>query len=257
MMSKKNKAKALLIPVIALLVLISNGSTPDIGEFNTTTSKTSQDSSLKINSLPFGCSTIYKHNFPSELKPPKVSFTDSGKKYTSKNLYKSIRFFDKYCSKNAVRLQRSIENIEYFQFSTKNENKLNDSLLKLIDSVRFRLPNIGNHQVYFSTGCHLFSRVKNWRKRYDSNPNWALKSENSGNLIIYNPTNKNAKVINLYRYMSGGYVAQYYRLFYIKNYKNIFTKSFSITETKAIANERKTISLKHNKSENTVDVVVQ
>jgi hypothetical protein len=265
LMPKEKKLKTIFTLPITLLVLIMSGMTSNLGDFNSTIKESSKDSSLSITNLPFGCSAYYNPNYPPEMVHPEFLKNDS--KETEKSFRekksKCSKVFWKFKDTQATNLVNKNTNTEYFLFSKEGNNyvysglfnpsNLNDSLLKLTDSIRFRLPNFGNHRVYLSFNFDLYKRVKNWKEKYKNQRLTGLNQcDGSGNLILYNSEKEIIKVINLYRVVSS-YESSCYRYFFIKDYQNIFVYNISGYPYGLISVDK--VSLKHNSSNNSVKVV--
>jgi hypothetical protein len=153
----------------------------------------------KINTtLPFGCLNLTKYKYPKhwdgdlenygQLKQPKgLEFKDIGTCFDAINSAKTIK---------PPRPQR-LELLEIGGIF-KNANNL-DTLMQIsIDSCRYRLPNIGIYECYYSY------------QRY-------------GNLILLDPKTNEGKLLNIYADDLGGEAHTILRYFFIdKNGVNIY-----------------------------------
>jgi len=160
-------------------------------------------SEIKINTtLPFGCLNLTKYKYPKhwdgdlenygQLKQPKgQEFEDIGKCFDAINSAKTIK---------SPRPQR-LELLEIGGIF-KNANNL-DTLMQIsIDSCRYRLPNIGNYECYYSYQLY-------------------------GNLILLDPETNEGKLLNIYADDLGGDSHTILRYFYIdKNEISIYEAAY-------------------------------
>lgn len=154
---------------------------------------------IQINAnFPFGCADLIKFKYPKRwegdlenyghLKKPKgQEFEDIGQFFNTINSAKTIK---------SPRL-RKLELLEIGDIF-KNTNNLDTVMQISIDNCRYRLPNIGIYECYYSY------------QRY-------------GNLILLDPKTNEGKLLNIYANDLGGDSHTTLRYFYIdKNEIHIF-----------------------------------
>ena len=159
-------------------------------------------SKIKINAnFLFGCAdlTIYKYpkhwegdleNYGQLKKPSGKEFDDIGQCFAAINLAKTIKL-------------PKFQSLEVLKIGDNYKGAYNiDTLLqKSIDSCKYRLPNIGIYECYYSY------------ERY-------------GNLLLLDPKTKNGKLLNIYADDIGGDSHTILRYFFIdKNVINIYEGS--------------------------------
>ncbi len=160
---------------------------------------------ISINTtLPFGCENISKIKYPKEwLNDPKhygqIKLPE-GKEYENLGLcYQQLNFVKTISSPKTEKLQ--IVKIGDF---LEQSFSLDTLLQKSIDSCRYRLPNIGIYECYYSF-------------RYDAKPN---SFGAYGNLLLLDPKTKAGKILNLY-FEGTGDSSVMSRYFLINNNNNI------------------------------------
>jgi len=154
---------------------------------------------IQINAnFPFGCADLIKFKYPKRWegdlenyghlkKPNGQEFEDIGKCFNTINSAKTIK---------SPRL-RKLELMEIGDIF-KNTNNLDTVMQISIDNCRYRLPNIGIYECYYSY------------QRY-------------GNLILLDPKTNEGKLLNIYANDLGGDSHTTLRYFYIdKNEIHIF-----------------------------------
>ena len=186
----------------------SNQNNDNIILSNTTSKKNnliSQINTTKIQvntNFPFGCANLKKIKYPKHwdedlenygfLKMPEGQEFDDIQKY-----FKTINFTKTVKSPRPSKLEL-LEIGDVF----KKANNLNKIMQKSIDSCRYRLPNIGIYECYYSYN------------RY-------------GNLILINPKTNTGKLLNIYADDLGGDSHTILRYFYIdKNEISIYEAKY-------------------------------
>ncbi len=159
-------------------------------------------STIKINAnFPFGCVDLTKFKYPKRWegdlknygqlkKPSGKEFDDIGQCFAAINLVKTIK-------------SPKFQSLEVIKIGDNYKGAFNiDTLLqKSIDSCKYRLPNIGIYECYYSY------------ERY-------------GNLLLLDPKTKNGKLLNIYADDIGGDSHTILRYFFIdKNVINIYEGS--------------------------------
>ena len=165
-------------------------------------------SDIKINTnFPFGCSTLKKYKYPKNwesevgsdgiLKQPQgKEFEEIGKCFQSVNLVKTI-------NKPRVTQLKILKVGDDF----KDSYSLNSVLQKSTENYKYRLPNIGVYECYYSF-------VQDTEK-YGA----------YGNLLLIDAKTKAGKVLNIY-FEGSGDSSTLYRYFLIeKNVINIYEGS--------------------------------
>lgn len=200
--------KKLLVLLICGFTICSC-SNPSAGNSNfidTTSTKDnliSQTDTPKIqinSSFPFGCADLTKYKYPKrwegdlenygQLKQPKgKEFDDIGQCFELINSSKTIG-------------SPTLKHLELLKIGDNFKNTLYlDTLLqKSTDSCRYRLPNIGIYECYYSY-------------QQDTKPN---SFGMYGNLLLLDPTNKQGKLVNVY-FQGSGEQHLFYRYFFINN----------------------------------------
>ncbi len=159
-------------------------------------------STIKINAnFPFGCADLTKFKYPKHWeadlknygqlkKPSGKEFDDIGQCFAAINLVKTIKS-PKFQSLELIKIGDNY----------KGAYNIDTLLLKSIDSCKYRLPNIGIYECYYSY------------ERY-------------GNLLLLDPKTKNGKLLNIYADDIGGDSHTILRYFFIdKNVINIYEGS--------------------------------
>jgi hypothetical protein len=159
----------------------------------------------QISALPFGCSLIISHRFPKEweVDPYDSFFLPHEKEYND-----MVKCFGELNSAHSVR-RPPVVSIEYIKIGDYDTLKFDDALMRSIDNCKYRLSDFGRYECYYV--------YNNNDKPWGSGPFCA----SAGNLILYNPDTKRAKVINLYfrLLMGDGYSRR--RFFYIHENKSV------------------------------------
>lgn len=195
--------KLLLLLICGLAICsCSNPTADNSNSIDTTSTKDnliSQTDTPKIqinSSFPFGCADLTKYKYPKQwegdlenygqLKQPKgKEFDDIGQCFAAINLVKTIK-------------SQKLQSLEVLKIGDNYKGAYNiDTLLqKSIDSCKYRLPNIGIYECYYSY------------ERY-------------GNLLLLDPKTKKGKLLNIYADDIGGDSHTILRYFYID--KNLIT----------------------------------
>lgn len=157
---------------------------------------------IKINAnFPFGCAELTKFKYPKHWegdleyygqlkKPGGKEFDDIGQCFAAINLAKTIE-------------PPQVQSLQVLKIGNNYKGAYNiDSLLqKSIDSCKYRLPNIGIYECYYS---------------YDR----------YGNFLLLDPKTKKGKLLNIYNNDIGGDSHTILRYFFIdKNVINIYEGS--------------------------------
>jgi hypothetical protein len=154
---------------------------------------------IQINSnFPFGCADLAKFNYPKCWEGDLKNYGHL-KKPKGQELEDIVKCFNAINSAKTIKSLKP-KKIELFEIGDffKNANNL-DTLMQIsIDSCKYRLPNIGIYECYYSY------------QRY-------------GNLILLNPKTNEGKLLNIYADDIGGDSHTKLRFFYIdKNEIHIF-----------------------------------
>ncbi|MFN5213659.1 MAG: hypothetical protein ACK5DY_03505 [Bacteroidota bacterium] len=162
----------------------------------------SDTSKIEINAdFPFGCADLTKFKYPKHWegdlenygqlkKPSGKKFDDIGQCFASINLVKTIKS-PKFKSLEILKIGDNC----------KGASNIDTLLQKSIDSCKYRLPNIGTYECYYSY-------------------------ERFGNLLLLDPKTKNGKLLNIYADDIGGDSHTILRYFFIdKNVINIYEGS--------------------------------
>jgi hypothetical protein len=177
----------------------SDKGTDNIHSSDYQTQKDTNDISINTN-YPFGCSELINIKFPKhwendpnnygQLKHPEGNIVDSiGKFFFEINAHKIIK-------------TPAIQNIEFIKCGDYIEQSytFDSTLQKSVDSCRYRLPNIGVYECYYSFRREI---VNTYSCAY-------------GNLLLVNSTTRNCNVINLY-YEGASDSHVVFRYFFINN----------------------------------------
>lgn len=232
--------KHLLLLIFSLTIWsCSNKTVDNSNSVDTSATKDSLIAQTDINKIqinanfPFGCTDLTKLKYPKywegdlvnygQLKKPKgKEFDDIGQCFDAINLAKTIT----PPMLKALKLLKIGDNF-------KDAYYLDTILQKSIDSCRYRLPNIGIYECYYS---YQQNRKPNSFGLY-------------GNLLLLDPKTKNGKLLNIYSQLSGDSHIKLRYFFIDKNIINIYEGScyddgISLNETfKIIVNPEGEISI--------------
>lgn len=193
----------LLFIFSAIIGACSNQTTNDPDSTVSSSSKDSLTSrnkkdSIQINTnLPFGCSELIKHKYPKKwkadlsnygqlLQPEGKEFENIGQCFEKINGIISTSDRPEILKVEPLKISKNLSNVNF------------DSVLQGdIDSLKYRLPNIGKYQCYYFYA--------------QSQKNFGLY----GNLVLLNPESREAKLLNVY-YQVGGEQHVSFRYFYME-----------------------------------------
>jgi len=154
---------------------------------------------IKINtSLPFGCADLTKFKYPKhwdadlenygQLQQPKgKEFGKIGQCFGKINKVESFKVKPEIRELKHIKIGRDF--LETLYFDTISQQR--------IDSLKYRLPNVGNYQCYY-----FFEQSKNIFGDY-------------GNLLLLDPKSRKGKTLNVY-YEVGGDQHVNFRYFYFE-----------------------------------------
>ena len=155
-------------------------------------------SKIQINtSFPFGCADLTKYKYPKhwdgdlenygQLKQPKgKEFENIGKCFRGINGIMTNKSKPEILELKQIKIGKDFLNTVYYDTITQHK----------IDSLKYRLPDIGNYQCYY-----FYEQSKKTFGQY-------------GNLLLLDPKSKTGKTLNIY-YEVGGDQHVNFRYFYI------------------------------------------
>ena len=154
------------------------------------TSQNGTPSNIPINAdLPFGPSLLETYKFPTEWSRLE---SDPKGQINNKKLSEIQELF------NGINLAKSINSPKIKELEFINLSDFKDSLLFSIDSIKYRLPNLGPYECFYS--FMDVSRPHEEDKDYEERSDQLIET---GNLILYDPKTQKAKVINIYNSIAG------------------------------------------------------
>lgn len=198
------RMKNLLLTSIFFTTILS--CTNKTNSLNSSNQNVTKDSSItqterdeiKINvTLPFGCAELTEFKYPKhwngdlenygQLKQPKgQEFDNIGQYFSAINKVETIKLKPKILEVNHIKIGKDFLNTVYYDTISQQR----------IESLKYRLPNIGNYQ------CYYF--LEQSQKLYG----------NYGNLLLLDPKSKKGKTLNVY-YEVGGDQHVNFRYFYL------------------------------------------
>lgn len=201
--------------IIAIcLVFITCSCSTSVVESNSNDSDTItpiDTNNIPINSnFPFGSSELTKVKYPKHWDSDPKHYGQL--KYPEENVIHSIRQCFLNLNSQKVIETPVIKNIELIKLGDYLEQSytFDSTLQKSIDSCRYRLPNMGIYECYYS--CRL-DTVNKILVTY-------------GNLLLLNPTTRSGKILNIY-YDGSGDSHVVSRYFFIDNETiNIYDGAF-------------------------------
>lgn len=155
-------------------------------------------SKIQINtSFPFGCADLTKYKYPmhwdgdlenyGQLKQPKgKEFENIGQCFRGINGIMTNKLKPEILELKHIKIGKDFLNTVYYDTITQHK----------IDSLKYRLPDIGNYQCYY-----FYEQSKKTFGQY-------------GNLLLLDPKSKTGKTLNVY-YEVGGDQHVNFRYFYI------------------------------------------
>lgn len=166
---------------------------------------------IPINSnFPFGSIELTKVKYPKHWDNDPKHY--GRLKYPEGNVIDSIREYFFNLNSHKVIETPAIKNIELIKLGDYIEQSYtyDSTLQKSIDSCRYRLPNIGVYECYYSCRTDTVNKILC----------------TYGNLLLLNSTTKNGKILNIY-YDGSGDSHVVSRYFFIDNDNiNIYNGSF-------------------------------
>lgn len=156
--------------------------------------------------FPFGSSALLKYKYPMYWKGNEEGLLmPKGKQYeVIDNYYREINNVQTLGLMNVNTLEVININSDFI-----NDFYFDSSALKLTDSCKYHLPNIGIYECYY-----FFQNVS--RKSNDGS---------YGNLLLFDPLTKNGKILNIYFNYSGDQNVNYRYFFLDKNQLSIYDGS--------------------------------
>lgn len=177
-------------------------------------SKDSLNSNLKINMNSYPLNG--KFPFGSVYLEDINTFLDSDSLYLESNYKKIYNYYESLNKlKTISKLEISDTAFIHLQYGQPfNRSSFTDSITTSLDSVRYKLEDIGPYECYYTQIDDRF--VKYPPGFYDEE----RLCRSSGNLILYNPLSRLAKVITVYNRITQPYETEY-RFFFINKNKEI------------------------------------
>lgn len=170
-------------------------------------SKTQRENSAHI-AFPFGSPILSTYKFPTDFHDLNNLEKEAYQKYI-----KASQFYYVLNKKPSL-LSLEVKEVAHIRVNFPYE--FEDNVTHLIDSIRYKLPNIGPYECYYSfqqspqqMGTEMIPLEEE-----------QLVCNSAGNLILYDRKQNKAKVITIYFNVSGGW-SEIERLFYINTKKEI------------------------------------
>lgn len=186
--------------------------------------------------LPFGSPVLVSHKFPKQWE--NTAYSDTKPSENENLLIEVEQFYYKLNTRKIT--EPKVSKIEYINLFY--PWKFNDSLLKLVDSCQFRLPDMGPYVAYFN---YSFTKGPYKEKEGVDFEEHAPYLISYGNLILIDPKTRNAKILNIHANIAAPFSA-YARYFYIDNKGKIHIFERSSDEDLYTFKKRYSISIKKN-----------
>jgi hypothetical protein len=145
------------------------------------------------NKFPFGCDLLVGYEFPDSLAtvflPEDTVVSELEKKFNQ-----LMACTNNLNTRDGTIALPTIRSSVFIDLGGYERRKFDDSLLNVKNNCKYHLPNIGPYECYYTYNYELPFQNK-LSAAYTKDMSWCAQA---GNLILYDPLSKNAKILNVF-----------------------------------------------------------